>query len=520
MHKPIGAIAAGHPEPARAAELILHDGGNAFDAAVSAQLTAFVAEPVLTSPGGGGFLLAEKKGGEQTVYDFFVQTPLKKREASRIQFTPIMADFGEARQEFHIGAGTVATPGMVKGLFAIQRDLCTMPMTRLAEYAIGLAKNGVRVNGFQSHIFDIVEPIYTSSDDTRQIFGSRREEGRPAREGEILKMPHLASFLSELSADGPGFFYEGEIARKIENICTSMGGHLTRDDLKEYRVFRRSPLQFMYRDSRVSVNPPPSSGGILIAFALKLMEQLQQGGLRFGSEEHLSLLSTIQEMTHKAKLDAFVNSPYDDPAERLLDPGFLADYKREVAGRLASFRGTTQISIIDRHGNMASLTSSNGEGCGVMIPGTGVMLNNMLGEEDLNPDGFHAWQTGQRMTSMMAPAILKLPDGTRAALGSGGSNRIRTAMMQVLMNMAGFGMTPADAVSSPRIHCEDGRLNMEAFFGNDNIEELAANYPSHKLWKEKNLFFGGVHAAALGPNGYSGAGDERRGGVSIVVRGE
>ncbi len=517
MHKPIGAIAAGHPDTAAAAELILREGGNAFDAVVAAQLTAFVAEPVLTSPGGGGFLLAEKEDGMQTVYDFFVQTPLQKQPVSRVQFAPITADFGEARQEFHIGAGSVAAPGMVKGLFAIQRDLGTMPMTKLAEYAIALAKKGMTVNAFQSQIFDIIEPIYRSTDETLRIFGSRREPGRLIREGEILKLPELASFLEELAADGEELFYRGEIARTVVELCSELGGHLTEEDFHSYRVVKRNPLLLGFRKSRVSINPPPSSGGVLIAFALKLMEEMNSGDLQFGSVQHLALLASIQDMTHKAKLDAFVNSPYDNPAERLLDPGMLVDYKREIAGRMASFRGTTQISVADRHGNLASLTSSNGEGSGVMIPGTGVMLNNMLGEEDLNPGGFHNWQAGQRMTSMMAPAILKLPDGTRAALGSGGSNRIRSAMMQVLMNLAEFGLDPEVAVSSPRIHCEEGLLNIEAGFENRVVEKLARHYPDHKTWKEKNLFFGGVHVVSHGPNGYAGAGDERRGGVAGIV---
>lgn len=508
-NKQKGVIATGHPETANAAADILRDGGNAFDAAVAAQFTAFVAEPVLTSLAGGGFLLVEKDNGRQILYDFFVQTPVKKRDSSQTQFSPISADFGEVKQEFHIGAGSVATPGMVKGLFTVHRDLCTMPMSRLTEFAISLAKSGVKVNTFQSRIFDIVEPIYNTSDEARKIFAN-------SDEGEILKLPELAAFIEELANGGEGFFYRGAPAEKISEICSEQGGHLTKEDFSSYRIFKREPHRFSYRNNQITINPPPSSGGVLIAFALTLLEEVGFNEIQFGSESHLSILSFIQQLTNKAKIDAFANR-HSDLAEKLLNPEYLALYREEITGRWASFRGTTQISIADSHGNLASLTSSNGEGSGVMIPGTGVMLNNMLGEEDLNPGGFNNWQTGQRMTSMMSPAIVRMSDGRRAALGSGGSNRIRTAMIQVLMNLIDFDMTSGEAVSLPRIHYEEGLMNIEGGFEDDAIAILTKQYPDHKIWKKKNLFFGGANVVSHGPKGFSGAGDERRGGVSIIV---
>lgn len=510
-NKTKGVIAAGHPETANAAAEILRDGGNAFDAVVAAQFAAFVTEPVLTSLAGGGFLLVEKNNGKQILYDFFVQTPSEKRDVSEIQFSPISADFGEVQQEFHIGAGSAATPGMVKGLFSIHRDLCTMPMSRLAEYAITLAKKGVKVNSFQSRIFDIVAPIYSSSDQSRSIFAD-------CGEGESLKLSELAAFIEELTISGEDLFYKGSLAEKISETCSEQGGHLKKEDFNSYRVFKREPLIFSYRNSHIAINPPPSSGGILIAFALHLLENIDLKKIQFGSVSHLSLLSYIQQLTNKAKIDAFVNRASADPVKKLLNPEYLEAYRKEIKERWASLRGTTQISIADSYGNLASLTSSNGEGSGVMIPGTGVMLNNMLGEEDLNPGGFNNWQAGQRMTSMMAPAIVRMPDGTRAALGSGGSNRIRTTMIQVLMNLIDFGMTPDEAVSSPRIHNEDGLINIEGGFDDDVITKLVKEYHDHKIWKEKNLFFGGAHVVSIGPNGFSGAGDERRGGVSVGGR--
>ncbi len=177
-------------------------------------------------------------------------------------------------------------------------------------------------------------------------------------------------------------------------------------------------------------------------------------------------------------------------------------------------RGTTHISVADAEGNIASLTASNGEGCSYVLPGTGIMLNNMLGEEDLNPGGFNRWKKGARLASMMSPAVVEQADGTRFALGSGGSNRIRSAITQVLVNLLDFDMTPEQAVAAPRIHLEGDMLSLEPGFSEDPWPRFESAAPKTHLWPEKNLFFGGVHTVSVKPGGiFDGAGDPRRGGV-------
>jgi gamma-glutamyltranspeptidase/glutathione hydrolase len=201
----------------------------------------------------------------------------------------------------------------------------------------------------------------------------------------------------------------------------------------------------------------------------------------------------------------------------LLDPAYLAKYRQHILGRTESPRGTTHMAIIDNDGNIASMSVSNGEGCGHLIPGTGIMLNNMLGEEDLNSTGFHKWTPDQRMTSMMSPTLLLTADGDEIALGSGGSNRIRTAILQVILNLVDYGMSPADAVNSPRIHYEKGLLSIEGGFDNREITRLLGRYPDHKIWQERSLYFGGTHTVMKNSAGFSGAGDIRRGGVYRIV---
>ena len=186
-------------------------------------------------------------------------------------------------------------------------------------------------------------------------------------------------------------------------------------------------------------------------------------------------------------------------------------------GALAS-RGTTQISVADLAGNLASLTLSNGEGSSYVMPGSGIMLNNMLGEEDLNPDGFHNMPAGVRLASMMTPTIACLSDGGQIALGSGGSNRIRSAILQVLTNVLEFDMGLEQAVNAPRLHLEGPHLNVEAGFSEAALELFEAEWPGVEQWPETNLFFGGVHAVECLANGeFRAAGDPRRGGAAAIA---
>ena len=153
-----------------------------------------------------------------------------------------------------------------------------------------------------------------------------------------------------------------------------------------------------------------------------------------------------------------------------------------------------------------------------MAPGTGIVLNNMLGEEDLNPDGVHRWPTAHRMTSMMAPTMVFRRDGDIIATGSGGSNRIRTAILQVLLNLIDRGMSLEDAVNAPRIHLEGDLLSLEGGFDSERLDDLLAAYPEHKVWQEQNMFFGGAHSCLRSKRDLIGVGDPRRNGVSLLVQ--
>lgn len=515
-----GVVAAGHRKTAQAATIILQAGGNAFDAALAAQFAAVAVEPVFTSLGGGGFLLAYTRSGQNLLYDFFTQTPMYKPENEEMDFYPIYADFGTATQEFHIGMGSIAVPGAVKGLFKIHRDLCTLPIERIMEPAIAFARRGVRINQLQAYALRVLEKILRSNPEVFALYRSANDPDRLLVEGEVHKQPQLADTFEALAKEGADLFYRGEIGQRIIADCGEHGG-LTHNDLKRYRVFKRKPLAFTYHGSRLFTNPPPSSGGTLIAFALKLLERLDMHRFGFGSCAYLALLAHTMETTQKVRaeiVDQQTTAGYAT-ARSLLSAKLLRAYRAAVEHHAASVRGTTHISVIDTKGNLASMTTSNGEGSGYVVPGTGTMLNNMLGEEDINPKGFHQGLPGRRLSSMLSPTLVLAHDRSRMAMGSGGSNRIRTAMLQVLLNVLDFRMPMRTAVNRPRIHFENGLLSIEAGFRPTELVRLEQDFPERKLWEERNLFFGGVHIAGYDARKrcFVGAGDTRRGGVAIVV---
>jgi gamma-glutamyltranspeptidase/glutathione hydrolase len=506
-----GVVAAGHPKTAEAAGTALAAGGNAFDAAVAACFAACVAEPVLASLGGGGFLLAKPAHGEPLLYDFFAQTPRRKRIERETDLRPVLVNFGDATQEFHIGFGSIATPGAVAGLFAIHRDLCRLPLSVLVAPARDFARRGMMLTAAQHHLATIVEPILRASPEAFAAHASPSRPGDLALPGETVHQPALAEALELLVTEGQGLFYEGDWAERLVADCGRAGGHLTREDLSGYRVVRRTPRALEYRNSHVFTNPPPALGGGLILFALRLLAEMELGAYPHGQADHVHALATAMRLTQRLRQEGLTDI---DPNEDPLALEILATMQREAVFP----RGTTQISVADVEGNLAGLTISNGEGSGYVLPGTGIVLNNMLGEEDINPEGFHRWPRDRRISSMMSPTLLELPDGSSVVTGSSGSNRIRSAVLQVISNLVDFGLPLDQAVGAPRIHYEGGLLNLEPPVPSSTLGALQTRWPRIKLWSALNVFFGGAHSVCRKADGsLLGAGDPRRGGTALVV---
>ncbi|MEX2519786.1 MAG: gamma-glutamyltransferase [Paracoccaceae bacterium] len=500
--RPSFAVAAGHRLTAEAAAETLHAGGNVVDAAIAAALVACVAGPALASLLGGGFLMLREPTGRVGLLDFFVQTPRRKIAAGEVDLRAVEADFGGARQVFHIGAGAIAAPGVPRGLAQAHREFGLIPFKELAAPAAKLAREGAALTAFQADVLAIIAPIVAASPAGLALFG---DGTAPLKAGALYRNPELADVIETFGREGDRFCHEGEVAAALLSLD---GGHLSALDLRRYQAKWREPLEETRGRARIFLNPPPALGGVLIAFALRLIER----------GDGPDSIARALEATARARLEANIDTAPADGAERLLAPDLVARYARELKGRRASLKGTTHISVIDRRGMGAALTLSNGSGCGLIAPGTGMMPNNMLGEEDLAGKHLNEWPLDTRLSSMMAPLTLERPDGGFAMMGSGGSNRIRSALTQVAAHVLDRGARLEDAVAAPRLHVETWpEADFEDRLREDERAALVAAFPEARAWAEESMFFGGVHAAARdSKGGLEAAGDQRRDGFAII----
>ena len=501
-----GIVASGHADTSAAACEVLAAGGNAFDAALAALAASTVCEPMLTSLGGGGYLMARPAGQAPVLFDFFVQTPAQKQAMDRLDFYPILADFGTAKQEFHVGLGAMAVPGMVAGLFAVHERLGSLPMAEILAPAISLARRGVIMTPYQANLNHVLQSIIEISPAATALVAPQGAPERPARTGERVCNMDLADTLELLVREGAGGFYQGEPGQQLVADCAARGGLLTQQDLDAYQVVCRRPLTVQQAGATLYLNPPPSPGGTLIALTLGLLAPLLS---QFDDEPlacralagAIAQTNALRDERELADLEAALDAPQLAALRALARPADVFS------------RGTTHLSVADAAGNLVSLTTSNGEGTGYVIPHTGVMMNNMLGEQDLNPQGFHRWQPNSRLASMMCPTVVRFADGSELALGSGGSNRIRSAIAQVLLHRLRGQASLRQAVAAPRLHLEGQQLSFEAGFSAPAVAALKADWPRFEAWPSHCHFFGGVHAVERGPEGaLAGAGDPRRDG--------
>jgi gamma-glutamyltranspeptidase/glutathione hydrolase len=492
----LGVIAAGHPLTSRAGADVLRAGGNAVDAALGGMVTSFACEPLLTALGAGGYMLVVAPEREPVLLDFFVEAAGREADPSaRAELVPISVSFGDAIQVFNIGAASVGAYGLPAGLCAASERFGRMPLAELVGPGAALARDGVPLNVQQAYVVEILGDIVTATPEAAALFAP---EGRLLRAGETIRQPELAEALERLGAEGSDPFYTGDIARAIVRWVRDRGGMLTEADLAAYRVVDRRPVRAPYRGRDVLTNPPPSAGGILIARALSLLQADED-------RPNNDRIVEVMEITQSERTPEFL--------EGLDDPEFVELFLRG-RGPLGS---TTHISVIDREGWACSVTCSNGSCSGVVVPGTGVHLNNMLGEQDLNPLGFHRHPPGRRLPSMMAPTVVLKDGEPELVLGSAGSNRIRSAILQTIIRVVDDGLRAPDAVEAPRLHFEDGVVYAEPGIDTSALEAAGR---AIGRFRERNLFFGGVQAVERDASGaFWGGGDPRRGGAAVVVEG-
>ena len=457
-----GALAAGHPLTAEAGAEVLRAGGNAVDACIAAAAVSWICESPLTGLGGGGFLVVhEAPKARLRLLDFFVAVP--ERAAAAEELVEIVVDFGDTQQIFYTGPASVAVPGAALGLWEAHGRWGSVPWAELFGRAVQLARDGVVLNEAQAYLHRILDPLLRYSAEGDALYGPG---GRALEVGERFAVPELADTIERLAAEGPRFLYHGDVAARLAAHVP-----ITLADLTRYEVIEREPLARRYRGGELRTNPPPASGGRLLADGLE------------------------------ARGDA---DPTPLAVARAMEAQADARHADDIGG-------TTHISVVDGEGNAASLSCSLGSSSGIVVPGTGIHLNIMLGESHLTGGE----RPGERMRSLMAPSILLREGRPRLVVGSAGSTRLHGAMLQVVANVAARGLEVGEAVDAPRMHVEAGVAHCEDAAAADELE--TAGYAVVR-WRDRNLFFGGVSAVEIRDDGsLAAAGDPRRGGGAVVV---
>ncbi len=482
--------------------------GNAVDAAVAAAMVSLCTEPGLVGPGGGGFVSIWPPGGDPVVIDGYAEMP--GRGLPRERFggggREVYMEYGGGMSTI-VGYGSVATPGVIAGLSTAVDKYGAAPWATVLEPAIEWAAKGFPLPAASAEYFAYASDL---------IFGwhpaSRRvlhhEDGTRLATGERVFVPALADSLQLIADEGADVFYTGELGAAMAAEIEGNGGLLTAADLAAYRAVERAPIVIGLDGWDVAVNPPPAIGGATVAAILLLLESGRFEG--WGPDEVDRMIDAQWGVLGYRKRR--LGGAHDIAAEvaTLLDLARVGDHHKLLASP-----STIHVSAVDSEGRGCSITASAGYGSGVMVAGTGLWLNNSLGEIELHPEGYHALQPGTRLPSNMAPTVARRPDGSMLAIGSPGADRITSAIAQVLVNFMHLGLSLTEAVQHARLHVEvfDGKPTVAyepglAVRGRDGL--------TTRPFPDLSMYFGGVQAALWDPvAGLFGAADPRRkGGVA------
>ena len=523
-----GAVAAGHPLTAQTGAEILAEGGNAVDACIAAAFVSWVAESPLTGPGAGGFMLVHRASDHtDRLLDFFVAIPgVSFHGADGHGWRRSTSSSSRACSRSSSSARPrVPCPASVAGLGAAHAAYARMPVGG-ADRAGGAgsparASTSTTQQGFLHRILD---PILRAEPEGKRIYGGQRAARARRAAAHAGSRGH---------ARPPGRGGAGRLlprrrsAAAISAAVQERGGSLTRTDLESYRVIRRRPVRVPYRRCEFVSNPPPSAGGLLIAYALSVLDRLGEVG-RAGKRHRRSRRSPRSCGRPSSRADQASSAA---SAAAALPRRLLARTNRRrgraqrarkrvrrFAPEPAGLPSTTHISVVDARGNAASLSASTGCGSGVIVPGTGIHMNNMLGEEDLNPGGREG-SPGSRLTSMMAPSIV-LEDGRpRLVVGSAGLDPpARRHPADRRQRTRPRPHRPGGDRGAARSSRGRAALQVEGGIDPDVADQLEAAATTSCAGAGCNLYFGGASAVGLGADGeLEAAGDPRRGGAGAVV---
>ncbi len=501
------AVATTSQLAADAAREVADVGGNAVDCALAASLLTINAEPGVCALGGSAFIMIWSDDEDPVTVDGNVAVPgigLAEHERGHGAVEVELAYGGGITTL--VGPGSVAVPGTLAAMEDAWKHYGRAPWRAIFEPTIRACRNGFPLSeACRYYLGYSGDVIFGRSDDGHRAL--HRDDGSLLDAGDTVVVPHLADSLDAIAAEGARVFYEGDIARAIASHCRDRDGMLDLEDLRRYRAIERPPLMTRIGDWQVASNPPPAVGGSVLAAMLLACADLDIE--RWDSAALLQLINA-----QRACLD-FRQRRLDLADDVGAEAAELIEAAR--SGRLLSrwtSASTVHTSVVDDSGNGCAITASSGYGSGEMPAGTGLWLNNCLGEIELNRRGLDAGPPGARLPSNMAPSVARR-DGAVLAVGSPGADRITTALQQFLINYLQLGMPLADAIAHPRVHVDTSgkeiRLKAEPGLDLPDIDLPVTVFP--KLV----MYFGGVGAAVFDrAAGFDVAADPRRAGGTFV----
>ncbi len=494
------AVAATGQQALDAGLAVAPDGGNAVDAALATAFTALATEPGMVSFGGGAYVAVWLAGSDPVVVDGNVEMPGRGADPGRFGHgvREVRTDYGGG-VTMMAGHGSVATPGIVPAFAVAAERYGALPWSRLVEPAAAAARGYPMGRAASRYLAFVADTLFAEDAEAHALVTG--EDGALLSGGEERRNVALAETLERLAIEGPELFTSGTVARALADAMDEHGGLVTMEDLAAYQPVVRPAHLTRAGDWTVAVNPPPAVGGPMLAVMLG----------ELGRRGDWSWDDVIEIQRAVLSYRASVHDLSQDLEADGVD--LLARVDQYGLSALRGSSSTANVSAVDSDGNACTITMSSGYSAGLVIPGTGILLNNALGEVELNRLGIHALPPGTRLASNMAPTTARSEPGRVLAIGSPGADRITTALMLVLGQGCLHDRDLRSAIAAPRVHL---RLVDDGFVVEHEADEeiraavRRAGLPSHE-YPEPHMYFGGVGAAAVAPSGeLVAAGDARR----------
>lgn len=509
MPAPTVAVAAPNPLAAAAGEELARIGGNAIDVAVAAMVVACTTEPGICSIGGGGYATFAVPGAPPRTIDGNVARPGLGRDGPFDPGFELVTEYGGGTT-MTIGHGSVATPGTPQMLVELHRRAGRAPWREVLAPAVDVASDGFPLGSASDHYLELVhDELYGWHEPSHEVL--HHADGSRLVEGERVVVDHLAATLATWQED-PATFSHGRIADLVVADMERHGAPLGHADLRAYVPEVRSPLDVELGDWRFSTNPPPAVGGVVLALLLRGLATppSPDGWSEADRRRTVDVLRVV--LGHRVDV-------LDLAADR--ETAGHAAVRRVIEDGLAGLTApsTVHVSAIDRDELAVAITCSAGYGSGVLPPGTGVWMNNCLGERELVRRGPDGYAPGERLPSNMAPTVGRAADGRVLAAGSPGADRITPSLLHVLAGIAG-GMDVQAAVDAPRIHLSrwpDGRERLDVEEDVDLPDDVAPDVP-RRMFAPHSMYYGGVAVTLAHDDGrLEAAADPRRDGGTAIM---